>query len=109
MPNPNLDPEKPSPPKKEPSSRRLDVVPALRLDTAAILQAAESEVDAFLAECDETEKPRPVRQEVLDRIAALAGNIDPMAPDGVNSLAKNRRFVIHHRPVPPYFAVGTEE
>lgn len=103
-----LDPDNPQPRKDKPDTRHLEIAPVVRLDTDALLASAAEEVDAFIAECEELEVPKPDRQAILDRMAALAANIDPNAAGGINSLEANRRFVLEHQRTAPYFSVGTE-
>jgi hypothetical protein len=99
----------PKPDAPRPQSRSLEIAPVVRLDTDRLLAGADSEIDAFLAECDALEVPKPEKQAILDRITHLAGNIDPMAPGGINSLEANKRFILQHKEIPPFFAVGTSE
>ena len=77
------------------------------VDPDAIVTSADAMVEAFLQERLDAELPLPDKQDILDRLAHLARNVNPLAEKGINSATENQRFYLVHKDTPPYFGVGT--
>lgn len=88
--------------------RGVSIASAVKVDFEPIRSGVEVQVDAFIAECEQAATPTPDRQAMIDRAESIVANLDPTAPDGINSLAANKRIVFVHKEQPPYFAATTE-
>ncbi len=76
---------------------------------ARTLDPFDSLVDTFIADRAAAGHPVPTRDQILDRIAHILGNVNLEAEGGTNSRKSNAAIFIVGKDAPPYFGVGTEE